>query len=223
MELKCPKCGDNIDARLANTQTNLMQCPSCDNTKKSNQLIDNNIIKQRNPIYNTNYDHQEVDRFFDDFSEKPTNSKLDVFRTSSNVEIIALPMGLKGGDIFGVFWILFISLWTILVLYLSILGALFSIPFWIAGFFMNRKLSRKFEKQYIEMDSQNITIRKRGLFFSNQEEISLYDIDSISMEKTLAKPVIQVGVKKITFLENISEIEQDWVIKLLNKAMENNR
>ena len=89
-------------------------------------------------------------RFFDDFSEKPANSKLDVFVTSSNVEIIALPMGLKGGDIFGVFWILFISLWTILVLYLSILGALFSIPFWIAGFFMNRKLSRKFEKQYIE-------------------------------------------------------------------------
>ena len=83
MELKCVNCNDNIDSRLANVQTDLIQCPSCKTIHKLSQLFDNqnNRPKQQKSIYQTNYDHREIASLSDNLPEKPTGSKLEVFST----------------------------------------------------------------------------------------------------------------------------------------------
>ena len=105
MELKCPKCGDNMDSRLANVQTDLIQCPSCKNIHKLSQLIDHQDNRSSKPErnYKANYDHREIISFSDNLPEKPRGSKLEVFATYSSIEIIVPPMGFKSTDIFGVF------------------------------------------------------------------------------------------------------------------------
>ena len=187
MELKCANCNDNIDSRLANVQTDLIQCPSCRNIHKLSQLIDNqsNRPKEQKSIYQTNYDHREIASLSDNLPEKPTGSKLEIFSTYSGIEIIAAPAGLKGSDIFiagfSAFWLIFVMFWTFMAVQASLIFALFSIPFWLVGLGMAGGLIKKLtEKQYIEIDSRNIIIRKKGLFFSNQEEMPLHFIDSIS-------------------------------------------
>ena len=165
MELKCTKCGDNMDSRLANVQTNLIQCPSCKTIHKLSRLIDNQDNKpvKEKPVYKTNYDHREMASLSDNLPEKPTGSKLEVFATYSSVEIIAPPVRFKTTDLFvagfGGFWLLFIAFWTFMAAQASIIFALFSIPFWLVGFGMVGGLIRRLaEKQYIEVDSQNITM-----------------------------------------------------------------
>ena len=51
MELKCPKCGDNIDSRQGNVQTNLIQCTSCLSIHRLNQLVEDHEQKPTRPIY----------------------------------------------------------------------------------------------------------------------------------------------------------------------------
>lgn len=255
MELKCTKCGDNIDSRLANVQTDLIQCPSCNTIHKLSQLFDNqkDTSSQYKPAYKRNYDHREIASLSDNLPEKPTGSKLEVYSTYSTIEIIAPPAGLSGGSVFlggfSAFWLTFVAFWTFFAAQGSIFFALFSIPFWLVGFGMASGVIRRLvERQYIEIDSRSITIRKKGLLFSKEEEVPIHSIDSIgrrqiklknafsaignaqstsyntnNSSKTPMTPTIQMGVKEVSFLENALEIEQDWAIKLLNKAIENQR
>ena len=53
----CPKCGDNIDSRQGNVQTNLIQCTSCSSIHRLNQLVENHEQKPTGPVYKSNFDY----------------------------------------------------------------------------------------------------------------------------------------------------------------------
>ena len=243
MELKCTKCGDNIDSRLANVRTNIIQCPNCFTIHELDKLV-----KQQNnkfQSYASSYMSTEVS----ELTEKPRGSNLEVLSTYSNFEITAPPVGFQAIDtfitIFAVIWLSFISFWTFMTARSFLPMAFFSIPFWLVGFAMFGGLLKKWtERQYIEVNNRFLTIKKQGLLLSKTHEIPLEHIDGIDMKKATLKntfsnigkmntntntsgkgknpeqPTIQVGVKGYTFLENFNEVEQQWAINSLKTAVE---
>jgi phage FluMu protein Com len=253
MELKCTKCGDNMDSMLANVQTDLIQCPSCKTIHKLSTLMagqrgDANLYQK--PVYKSNYGHRELANISDNLPEKPRGSSIDVLATFSTIEITLPPVGMRGEDIFlggfSTLWLSFVAFWTFFASQASTLFAMFSIPFWLAGFGMVSSLIKKItERQEIELDSQNLTVRKKGLFSVKEEKIPFYMIDNIRRGNTSIKdmfsnmtvnnnnnsnnpklttiPIIQVGVKEVPFFENALEVEQNWAIELLNKAVSNQK
>lgn len=243
MELKCTQCGDNIDSRLANIRTNMIQCPNCFTIHELDKLVkqQNNKVQS----YASSYTSTEVT----ELREKPRGSKLEVLSTYSNFEISAPPVGFQAMDtfitIFAVIWLSFISFWTFMAARGFLPMAFFSIPFWLVGFGLAGGLIKKWtERQFIEVNNRFLTIRKRGILFSKTQEIPLEHIDLIDMKKAklkntfsnlgkmselsntngrgknLVQPTIQVGVKDYTFLENFQEVEQQWATQSLKTAVE---
>ena len=174
------------------------------------------------------------------FSKKMSRIPVYILQSSSTGSAgEAFTMGFKSTDIFGVFWLSFVAFWTFLALQASMIFAMFSIPFWLVGFVLvGGLLKRVTEKQYIEIDNHNIIIRKKGLFFLESEELSLYSIDKIKRENVkptisfnkigninnlnnLSKPMIKIDLKEVPFLENALKVEQDWAIELLNEILKN--
>lgn len=193
MELKCPKCGDNIDARQGNVQTNLIQCPSCSSIHRLNQLIENQEQKSTRPAYKSNFEHRnELIRFDSNLPEKPLGSKIDIMTTSSSLEVIAPTRPFGGADIFmmffATFWLGFVAVWTFFAAMGATFMALFSIPFWFVGISMwSGIIKRLTEKQIIEADSYSIRIVKKNLFSTTLEEIPLNEISKIHIKSLSSK------------------------------------
>lgn len=200
MELKCPKCGDNIDSRQGNVQTNLIQCTSCSSIHRLNQLVENHEQKPTRPVYKSNFEHRnELIRFDSNLPQKPLGSKVQVMTTSSSLEVIASTRPFGGADIFvmffATFWLGFVAIWTFFAAMGAIIMALFSIPFWLVGISMWVGIIKRLtEKQVIEADNYSIRIVKKNLFSTSLEEIPLNEISKIHIKGINSKnPFSNVG------------------------------
>lgn len=259
MEILCTKCGFELDPRTANVQTNLVQCPDCFAIHKLDVLLDRQpqtkelIETDNKPIYKEKYQEDnsifenqkyELTRFENQFKSPPKGSRIDMFDTSSTLEITVPPRGFKLVDsfavVFGIIWISFVAFWTIMVLTMGAwFMAFFSIPFWLVGIAMVSGISGQiFEKQIIEVDRYTLRITKQRLFTKKVYDFDLEDIDSIERDKvTLSNsfknakfntgntnrkqtlPVVKMGVKSVTFMEYMSDVEMNWGVMVLRQAI----
>jgi len=267
MELLCTNCGFDIDAQTANVQTNLVQCPRCFQIHQLNELvqrqknldnISNEELKESQTEYkekeerdNTIFNSSNFDLLpFDSnsFPKPPKGSKIEMFETSAALEIDVPPRKLSGLDLFPIgftiFWLGFITIWTSFAIWGGAgFMALFSIPFWLAGFGMASGLvSGLVQKQKIEIDRYLLKITKKSIFRTKVYEFDIEDIDFVGMKKATFKntfkgisnaknqvgnrnqqssilPTISIGIKDYTLFEHITEVEQHWGIKTLKAAI----
>jgi len=176
----------------------------------------------------------------------PKGSKLDSFRYSNSILEITSPregfsQKVRGPLFFGIIWLAFVALWTLLAIGGGPFMVLFSIPFWMSGLSMIYSVSKSiFEEQKFELNGRILKIEKNRLLNSNDEEIDLAFIQSVKLESVSPKgrisnmsntknvfggkrskvPTITLkdGTKH-TMLENGSQAEQIWMVSLLNDYM----
>ena len=247
MEFKCPKCGDNIDARQGNIQTDLIQCGNCSSIHRLSHLVNASEKEPTTSVYKSNFEHRsKLVRFDANLPQKPLGSKITIMTTYDSLEVIAPKKSFGGSDIFiilfATFWLSFVAVWTFLAAMGTVIMALFSIPFWIAGLSMWYGIIKKLtEKQIIEADSYSIRILKKNIITTTLEEIPLSEISNIHIKAVNTKnlfsgisnsmntrtinhhrgssqilaPTISAGVKDVVFFENALEAEQDWMMEIL--------
>jgi len=175
----------------------------------------------------------------------PQGSNLDSFRYSNSImEIVSPKEGLskkvRGPLLFGMAWLGFIALWTLLALGGGYIFVLFSIPFWSSGISMIYSVTKTiFEEQKFELNGRTLTIQKNRLLNSREEELDLAFIQSIKLESPSTKKRVTgmadvrnvLGKKskiptitlkngsKETLLENGTQAEKIWLVSLLNEYM----
>lgn len=212
MELLCTNCGFDIDARTANVQTNLIQCPNCHTIHKINQLLEaqdkiderptKDFLEERpkGPSIFENRQYELTKFEEDSFRQIPSGSKIEIYSTPTTLEINMPSHGFEGTDIFLIgfttFWLGFVAVWTFFASMASILFALFSIPFWLVGLGLAKGLIGKFtEKQFIELDRYSLIITKTGLFYKKIYMLDIEDVQAIERQK----PSMKSSFKNIRF------------------------
>ncbi|MFN9558958.1 MAG: serine/threonine protein kinase [Dolichospermum sp.] len=172
---------------------------------------------------------------------KPAGSEIQITKNEDFLEIIIPPAGFKPSMVFigcfATFWNLFILVWTIGALSApfpaNIPFALFSLPFWGAGFSMicNGILYPLFGSVKVHIDQEQITFNAwLGKWKIRRRSASRASINKLiytpqhftgdSEDRTLqpAKLEIWAGVKKFEFnLDTLkSEAELEWLAKELS-------
>ncbi len=172
----------------------------------------------------------------------PKGSKIDSFRYSNSIlELVSPREGfsnkVRGPLMFGMIWLAFVALWTMLAFSGGLFMVLFSIPFWMSGLSMIYSVTKTiFEEQKFELNGRTLTIQKNRLLNSKEEEIDLAFIKSVKLETVSTKGRITgmsnrkniLGNKnkiptitlrdgsKETLLENGTQAEKIWFVNLLN-------
>lgn len=204
MELLCTNCGFHMDARTANVQTNLIQCPNCHRIHKINELLEAQETigdlptkdflenKPKGPSIFKNRQYELTNFEEHNFRQIPSGSKIEIYATPTNLEINIPSHGFEGTDIFLIgfttFWLGFVAFWTFFASMASIFFAMFSIPFWLVGIGLATGLVSKFtEKQFIELDKYSLIITKTGLFYKKIYMLDIEDIKSLIKQKPTFK------------------------------------
>jgi hypothetical protein len=227
MELICSNCGASINPQDINIATDLAKCSACNTLHRASELTEKVNMA--------------------DLLVMPLGAKVQMqqgFNKSIELTSPANGFGVEaiGIGIFSIFWIGFIIVWTTFALYGFPPMALFSIPFWIAGFFLAKSTINKiFESQKIVMNDYEVTIEHNRPIFSSKVSISKADIidvkytdmatagplASLSQLSTNNRnrgklpeyPTIVAKGKPHYFFQNLPEADQKWAVRLLKHVL----
>lgn len=222
MDIFCKSCGKIIPHENINVKSDLAQCPHCNMVSALSTLIDSKTNQQAS-------------------ASPPIGSRIILNKSNfGNTEIILPKAGFKARYIpiiiFTTIWIGFISFWTFMAVKIHFLPALFSIPFWLVGFYMLFKIVNSMkETQTISLNKSGFTLQKNRIIFSKNYEVSFNEIHDIRLERISARdfrnsdfsfnssdykniPAILKGDKTIRFFETANEAESDWIVNYLNLA-----
>jgi len=140
----------------------------------------------------------------------------------------AAPNGLGPLAGFAFVWLAFIAFWTYfsIIMGAPIIFPLFSIPFWMIGFFMlSSILKLAFGTTEIRMDREDGFIFREKLFFRTKvTRVPLSELDRCVLEKTGfgtagSEPKrcrITAGVKRLSFGSNLTDRELSWLAGRIN-------
>ncbi|MCH2023938.1 MAG: hypothetical protein MK207_15790 [Saprospiraceae bacterium] len=231
MKLICQKCKAIILHENVNISSDLAKCDRCNSIHKASDLADSNSI------YNIN--------------NPPNGTKIIIKKQLDGSTVLFYPkQGFKVSMIFPIFftvlWLSFIAFWTRGASGASILFAMCSIPFWVAGFGMlSGVINLIFETQTLKLSKTSLTIKKDKPIRPKKFEINIKDIESIRMENLKIKndlsmfgnmnllfkaqkssgmegieiPAIVSGVMTEYFFEYANETEQEWVTSTLDNMV----
>lgn len=224
MNLVCGKCGADIDPQHVNIATDLAKCENCNSLFRASELSEKVALK--------------------DLLKLPAGSKLQLEQLSgSTIQIVSPRQGFNGETIglgiFSIFWLGFIFVWTSFTLIGGSFFALFSIPFWVVGFFMAYSTVQKISTSYkLVINDRQLTLETSRLFGNKHETIPHKTIEDIVMydvvkdgplaafrhanlttqsnkNKQTEIPAIITPTGKHFFFESAHEYEQRWLVKLL--------
>lgn len=228
-ELLCPNCNKTIDSDNINITTDLAKCGHCGTIAKASLLVSAQDDKS--------------------LSTPPKGSAIKVTKEMGDTIKLFVPKkGVTASDIpqllFSIIWLGFISFWTWGASQGSIFFALFSIPFWLAGFAMLSGIINTInETQTLTISKSQLTLEKTRPIFGKRFEFNLSDIQEIktthmkvgpfsafsnpsylwrlqwSFGAGLVLPAIISGSGTEYFCETANDAEQDWVTKFLNNKV----
>jgi hypothetical protein len=230
MDVFCPDCISSINAGSINIDTGLGKCENCGSVHVTGDFI--------------NFSDEKLK---DSKLLLPAGSKITFNKTgNSPAEFILPPAGLTGRSIpfiiFSSIWLILLIFWTIISLHENLTYTIFSIPFWIAAFWIFIQTINSFwEKQIINLDKQYITLKKVRPVRSKEFKIGTEEIIYIRLENFRLNgafgsrywgtnensfhenhslvPVISYGSNKESFFENSSAAEQRWIACTLNRII----
>lgn len=231
MELVCNTCGTVIEAQNVNIATDMAKCESCNSLMRASELAEKVELKE--------------------LLQTPAGSTVKLEQGAGKSIVITAPKaGFTGANIgmsiFSIFWLGFITVWTIGASMGSIFFALFSIPFWIVGFLMAfTTFKRANTNQKLTLNDRELRLETLRPFHNSNEVIhrrSIIDIRMYNMKGEQASvllkhmkfqkstntqpyelPAIITSGKKHFFFEFVTEAEQRWAVKLLHQLVMVNR
>lgn len=233
MKLICPKCKAEIIYENINIETDLAKCDECKSFHKASKLIAGDVKKPENS------------------DNLLRGSKIDINTSVDNsIELFFPKKDFSGSAMFilgfAIFWLFFISVWTLFAIRGSIIFAMFSIPFWLIGFFMLKSsINSIFETQTLKLTRNIFTIMKHRPFGTKRIEIPVNEIREIQMKTytnnnifkafnnvsampkrphyfgtEIKMPAVVYGVNTKYFFEKANNIEKEQVIRLLNNSLQ---
>lgn len=229
MKLVCSTCGSTIQPQDVNIATDMAKCSNCNSLHRASELI------------------EKVD--ITDLLVMPPNAKVIMEQGRNKSIVLTAPANgfnveAIGISIFAIFWFGFITIWTIFAIYGMPLMALFSIPFWLAGFFMARMAFNKiFETQKVVFTDYEVTLEQKRPFGGKQTTISKKDITDVVMTDAISAgpmgsfaqansrtrrsqrvdfPTIKTKNKPHFFFQNLPVADQKWTVRLLKHVIVGN-
>lgn len=224
MKVSCPHCQTELLSAQINVSTDLAQCQQCQFLFKLSDYI------------------QEIAD--PALSNPPVGSRISITK-EGNLFTFTLPKrGFQSNQtgmlIFVIFWLSFITVWTVGASMGSILFALFSIPFWLIGFFMAYSLWKSTtEMQQLILNDKILILEKRHPLRRttiemtwmeiievriqvlnpdswNTSNFQTYSGRSLADSKKRSVPAFLLASESHTFFENAGVVEQEWMVKFLN-------
>lgn len=233
MELLCNNCGATIQAQDVNIATDIAKCNSCNSLQRASELKEHVRLA--------------------DLLVLPPGAKVQMQQGfNKSIELTAPKKGVTGEAIgliiFSIFWIGFITVWTGFAVFGGIyFMALFSIPFWVVGFFMVKAaINIIFESQKVTLTDKEVIIEQSRPIFSQKISVLKSDIidvkytDMVSSgplasmmqgefgspnsraHKVKNYPAIVTKAKTHFFFNNLPETDQKWVVRLLKNVLVGN-
>lgn len=224
MNVICPNCQTEIISANINVATDLAQCQQCHFLFKLSEQI--------------------LEKEEEQLSVPPAGSRIIIFKEANQLIFEMPKSGFKprhiGMLIFAAFWMCFITVWTVMASFGSTLFALFSIPFWAAGFYMSYNLWRSiFESQKLILNERSFVLEKTNPLRNSSKEISWDKINHVKMQilnptawnsahiesfngkyQTTGQdrlvPTVLYNYDELTFFENADKKDQDWIVKFIN-------
>jgi hypothetical protein len=155
---------------------------------------------------------------------RPTGTRIQVRPQGAGLQITIPSAGLTWNNVpmmgFSFFWLSFVAVWTAFASMGGILFMLFSVPFWLVGFYMGKKaIEQAFVATEIELTPEWMRLRQvMGSLWQKNEETPLALITTVERASNMrvnSVPIyhlaFKVGVRDIYFATHLSEIEQRWV------------
>lgn len=162
------------------------------------------------------------------FYRQPTGSKVRVQKTRTEMilEIPPTSAGWKSQEfVFTLFWTVFISIWTGMVLPIGGYFVLFSIPFWIVAFnLLKRSLLAIVGRTRLEINPQTFRLQWRCLGFRREVASgNTTDIDSVEVVKINSFFKVRGEVERSAcglteggnthqFGEGLTAVEKEWLV-----------
>jgi hypothetical protein len=227
MKRYCPNCGNQMMADEMNPVSDLAKCDDC-GTLTSIHALDYKPFRQPN-LY-----------------EVPDGSKFQISQgTDKSLGLYYPPIGWNWFHLFLIpfvlFWVSFVGFWTFMSMKVSYLISLFSIPFWYVGISMLKGVYlniRGWEQVRINKNAIEIITghgnrsKTRTIPLREVIEIALHyktdkgatpsegfrrmKIDAKKKRTVERQPAVVLLDEKIFIFEAASDLEQDWIIALLN-------
>lgn len=223
MRLLCPKCQHPIAASEVNLATDLAKCVSCGEIFKASDLVEDVDLSELKCPFGTRITFEAYTSDTGAFQIPP-------------VQIGAYHVAML---LFALFWFGFIAYFTHAAR-ANLAALVFTVPFWIAGILLCRNLINDvFERQWIDVTTDGLVIRKVRPFFPKQFELPYDRIDAILVETvamdgwhvlrhrsvTYARmlrgwyavetPCLVHGRRRTFFAETVSRAEMNWLVAVL--------
>lgn len=229
MELVCNNCGADIEAKNVNIATDMAKCESCNSLMRASELAEKVELKE--------------------LLQTPAGSKIQLTQGFNDSIEIFVPAGgvnanVIGTLVFTIFWLGFISIWTTFASIGGGVFALFSIPFWVIGFFMLYNVVKRITcTQKIVLNKREVQLHNAMLFSKTQVTIPNSNIEDIRMVNLLEKASPLSAVKSLKYakmgqntridiptiivkdgkkhhvFDFLSETEQYWGTRLLKQVV----
>jgi len=121
---------------------------------------------------------------------------------------------------FSIFWLAFVTFWTVGAATGSIFFALFSIPFWIVGFGMfGAALYKMFGKTVLDLTPEWVQLRYQLFGLRYTRRVPTESVNTIRSERRYVQngqPVqglcIHAGAKTLKFGSHLTPAEQEWIV-----------
>jgi serine/threonine protein kinase len=126
---------------------------------------------------------------------------------------------------FSLFWLAFVAFWTVLTVRLGAWPmSLFSIPFWLAGFYMARRaLNGFFGRTHLRFDPSGGFTYEHRLLLKKKVTAALGEVRGIGVANTgkagsnLTTALrVEVGARSFSFGEHLSGEEKRWLQRNIN-------
>jgi len=166
----------------------------------------------------------------------PSLSRIRVSQEGDAVTLAIPERGTRGNSSFfsgfSAFWLAFVAFWTVAALRMGAWQmALFSLPLWLVGVYMIRRaLNSLLGKTILRLDPKKGFAFERRLVLRKSVRVPLGEVGSIAIAKagrTTAQEStvlqLEVGARRFTFGENLSDVEKQRVKKSLNAMVKRMR
>ncbi|MGE5457664.1 MAG: hypothetical protein ACM3RX_04855 [Methanococcaceae archaeon] len=167
---------------------------------------------------------------------KPEKSKIQVNENDSSIQIVIPAKGLNGKGlitliVIGV-WLFTILIWTVILLFMKPINALYSIPFWAIGLLtLFKSMNMLRIEQVITLKKDSITLKiKQGIKYDekifnindssvNFIEGSYYSFTGLNRRGQF--PAIIFNNESYSFGERCSISEKSWLLNLIKEYYKN--
>jgi hypothetical protein len=227
MELICPGCKSALRTENINVATDLAKCDFCHILHKVSTLAETQEQEKVHPLpVGTKI---RVQKGYDD--------TIEIEYPRNGFTPVAIPI-----FIFTFFWLAFVSFWTWGASQGSIIFAMFSIPFWLAGFGMlGGLINLVTESQTIILSKRLLTLKKKRVIMPEKLEVLVNDIEAIQIRPIKMNPFslfsnfgVMMKIQKssgpsgietlslitkqktVHFFESADDEEKKWLTSTLN-------